>query len=283
VLKQVVDGFYQGMLHPDHPTLMADGMARALGTKHMQLWFADPAEETFVQHMHWDGAMDVVPGADYSNIVEQNVGGNKLDYFEQQQNQLSVKVKGKSVVDTTALTVSNPVFVPQPHYWLGDSGPYARPMMNVYAPGRAQLLAWKADPLCPVLVTTKNITQAAAPKPCRLDTPVPATWSPGPPEHRERGKKVWSATMQIPAQKEGSLAFTYRVPAAVRRRGDRSVYRLVLQHQPTVRAQDMTVRLQLPAGATGVKAPGFIQKSAGVWVWHHQLDRDTVLAVSWKP
>jgi hypothetical protein len=284
VLKKLVTGFYNALLKPKHPTGLVTGMGSSLGGKHMQMWMADPAEEAFVKKMGWDGGLAKAKHSDYLNVVEQNVGGNKLDYFEQQQDQLNVKLHGTSATDTVQVGIQNPVFVPQPHYWLGDSGPYDRPMMNVYAPGRAVLLHAKADPLCSLLVTKKNVAQARAPQPCRLGTPGPAVWTNGPPEHRELGKKVWSATMQIPAQQQGSLQLAYRTPGVVQQRGPRSVYRLVLQHQAKVRPETITITVTLPPGAKKVKAPGFKRVGGGdVLVWRHTLTKDRVLKASWAP
>jgi Protein of unknown function (DUF4012) len=281
VLGKLVAGFFKALLKPKHPSGLLEGMGHALGGKHMQIWMADPAEEAFAKRMQWDGALSKAKKSDYFNVVEQNVGGNKLDYFEEQQNELRVKIDGTTAIDSAKVTISNPVFVPQPHYWLGDSGPYDRPMMNVYAPGGAELVKWKSRPLCPVLVTKKNITQARSPHACRLDTPGPAVWTNGPPEHRERGKKVWSATMQIPAQQQGSFGLTYRVPGVVQKRGSRSLYRLVLQHQPKVRPETVTITLVLPPGAAKIKAPGFTRSARGL-VWQHTLTTDEVLTASWQ-
>ncbi|MDP9222799.1 MAG: DUF4012 domain-containing protein, partial [Actinomycetota bacterium] len=282
VLGKLVAGFYQALLKPKHPTGLLQGMGRALSEKHMQIWMADPSEEAFVKKLGWDGSLDQSKHGDYLNVVEQNVGGNKLDYFEQQQDGLSVKIAGRSAIDTARVTITNPVFVPQPHYWLGDSGPYDRAMMNVYVPGHARLVRWATDPLCPVLITKKNITQASAPRPCRLDAPAPAIWSTRPAEHLELGKKVWSATLQIPARQQGSLSYTYKVPGAVITRGNRSIYRVVLQHQPKVHAETVSVRLALPPGVSHVQAPGFAP-SGDTLVWQRKLTRDTVLEVSWRP
>jgi Protein of unknown function (DUF4012) len=281
VLKKLVSGFYNALLAPKHPTGLLKGLGQALTDKHMQIWMADPQEEAFAKVMHWDGGLDQAKHSDYLNVVEQNVGGNKLDYFERQENRLDVTIEGRSAVDRAEVTVINPVFVPQPRYWLGDSGPYDRPMINVYAPERARLQKWAAAPPCGVLITKDNMTDARAPDPCRLDTPAPAVWTNGPAEHLERGKKVWSATLQIPAQEQSSLAFAYRVPGVVRTRGGRRVYRLVLQHQPKVNPERLTVALTLPPGAAAVKAPGFTRKGESL-VWRAALRRDKVLTVSWR-
>ncbi|MEA2505910.1 MAG: hypothetical protein QOH48_528 [Actinomycetota bacterium] len=281
VLGNVVAGFYKALLAPKYPNGLLSGLGQALTDKHMQIWMANKQEETFVRKMHWDGGLEKAKNSDYLNVVEQNVGGNKLDYFEQQQNSLSVKINGHSATDSARVTVENPVFVPQPRYWLGDSGPYDRPMINVYAPGPAKLQGWKADPPCPTLITKDNISLISAPRPCRLDTPTPAAWSKGPPQHVERGKKVWSATLQIPAQDQSSVSFSYRVPGVVQTHNGRDTYQLVLQHQPKVNPATVTISLTLPAGASAITAPGFKHTHARL-VWRHVLNSDKTLTVAWR-
>jgi hypothetical protein len=281
VLGDLVSGFYQALLAPKHPSQLVRGMGKALSGKYMQIWMTDPAEEAFVTKMGWDGALDKAKKSDYFNVVEQNVGGNKLNYFEEQANELHVAINGTGTTDTAKVTKTNRVFVPQPHYWLGDSGPYDRAMMNVYAPGTAKLEGWRADPLCATQITKKNITLAAAPEPCRLDTPPPAAWVGGPPEHREHGKKVWSGTMQIPPGRQSSLSFSYKVPDVVQKHGSRNVYRLVIQHQPKVRPETLKVTVALPANAADVRAPGFTRNGTQL-IWSNTLTRDVVLRASWQ-
>jgi hypothetical protein len=87
--------------------------------------------------------------------------------------------------------------------------------------------------------------------------------------------------MQIPAQQQGVFHVTYKVPGVVQKRGARSVYRLVLQHQPKVRPETVTVTLLLPPGAAKVKAPGFTRRN-GALVWQHTLTKDEVLTASWQ-
>jgi hypothetical protein len=59
------------------------------------------------------------------------------------------------------------------------------------------------------------------------------------------------------------------------------LYKLMLRQQPGVHAASQTVTLHLPSAAHAVSAPGF-KHEGGVWVWHHVLDTDTPLSVSWK-
>jgi hypothetical protein len=272
-LKHLVEGFYENLLEPGHPTDLIQGMGRALARKHMQIYLARDEEMGFVERMNWDGAIERAARGDYLFVVEQNVGGNKLDYTSEQSHTMNVQVVGDDARVSTRVRVHNRVFLPQSNYWLGNSGPCHRPMINVYVPGRARLLRWRVPP-------------GGGPTGCssavrRLDVPLPAVWSDGrPPEHHERGKKVWSATLEVPPGRAASLSFDYRVPGAVTKEGRRNVYRLLVQRQPKVWPDDVTVRLRLPTGASRVVAPGWAKEGTTL-VWRRELDADASLEVSW--
>ncbi len=274
LLNQIVETFYEGVLKPDKPTELVQGMADALTGKHLQVWMRDPAEQAFIERMDWDAGIKVAEGSDYLYVVEQNVGGNKLNYLESQRHSMNIRFEGDDALVSTAVQVVNPVQFPDPRYWLGDSHGRHRPMLNVYVPGTAQLRDHDVPDLCP----TPDFYAAA----CRLDAPGPAIWADGQPaEHEEVGKKVWTATLQIPPGGSGGLRFDYLVPGVVRRVGDRSVYHLVLQHQPKIRPEQMTVEIDLPEGATGIKATG-LRIARGALVWEGTLDEDRILEASWR-
>ncbi|MFN2594012.1 MAG: DUF4012 domain-containing protein [Actinomycetota bacterium] len=275
VLHKFVSTFYDHMLHPAHSTELVKGMGNALAQKHMQIWFDDPAEESFVKRMKWDGALSPAKGSDYVDVVEQNVGGNKLDYFATQTDTMHVKIDGTDALDSTTVQIHNGVWLPQPRYSMGDSGPWHRPMVNVYVPDNAQLLAPHAPPVCASLTPSETT--------CRRDTPAPAVWTGGSvATHHELGKQVWSGTLEIAPDKDGSIGYDYRVPSVVRTIGNRSVYRVVLQHQAKLHPETMDVTLALPTGATQISAPGWKKISASELEWTHLLNKDTTLEVSWR-
>jgi hypothetical protein len=278
VLHQIVDGFYEGMLKPKHPTELVQGMGKSLARKHMQVWLADPEEQAFVKRMGWDGALQPAEGADYLNVVQQNVGGNKLNYFETQTTSVRVRLEGADARTSTRVSMHNGVFLPQPRWSMGDTGPIHQPMVNVYVPQSAQLVGVDVPPTCssaqPVDRTLSEV--------CRRDTPAPAIWSGDrPPEQSELGKKVWPVTIDIPVGGEGAVGFDYVVPDVVRTDGGRSTYRLVVQHQPRIRPETLDLRINLPAGAGDVRAPGF-KRDGTTLVWQKPLIEDLSLEVSWR-
>jgi len=270
-LEAVVDGFYDNMVKPKRPTELATGFGDALAEKHMQIWLADPAEQAFVELMNWDGAIERARRSDYLYVVEQNVGGNKLDYFADNTTTYNVQFDGDDAAVSVSAAVANRVFLPQPIYPMGDSGKrietngFHRPMLNVYVPENAEL----------------RLARVAG---TRLETPPGAATWPAPDrpaEHFEKGKKVWSTTLEIPPGESGSFDLGYVVPDVVRTVGGRKVYKLTIQRQPRVRPERILVGITLPEGASGIKARGF-KRMGNVLEYDRPLKRDTVLEVSWR-
>ena len=271
-LEAVVDTFYERLLRPKHPTELVEGFGSALRQKHMQVWMRDAREQAFIERMNWDGSIEQEEPGDYLYVVEQNVGGNKLNYFAYNSNTVDVQLDGNAAAVTTEVAIENRVFFPQPLYPMGDTGKqidsqgHHLPMINVYVPADAQL------------------RQAQVVEGDRVDTPpVAATWpSPTQPaEHTEKGKKVWTGTVDIPPGETGRFRLDYVVPNAVVEEGGRRVYRLTVQRQPRVRVEQLTVRLTLPEGAGDVKAKGW-KRDGDQLVWDRPLKEDVVLEVSWR-
>jgi Protein of unknown function (DUF4012) len=263
-LHQVVDGFYDGLIDPKHPSDLAQGLGDALDRKHMQIWMSNREEEAFIERMKWDGALSDEK-ADYFSVVEQNVGGNKLDLFSKQSDALDITVDGDDAVHMSSVEIHNGAFGPLPRYVMGDSGPLHRPMVNVYVPRRAELTSASVD-------GARSDTAAAG----------LAAWIDGQPaEHPELGKKVWSVVLEIEPGATGTFDLGYRVPGVVTSEGDRRVYRLVVQRQPKIHRETITFRLHLPEGASDVTARGW-DRQGSTLVREMRLIRDEILEVSWQ-
>ena len=272
-LRAVVDQFIDKLLSPAHPTDLVEGMSKSLATKHMMIWMKDPQEQAFIERMNWDGAIEEAENADYMMAVEQNVGGNKFDYYSENETTMDIAIEGSNSVTSIEMNVTNGTFFPQPSWAMGDSGrpdaegnpqvPTHEPMMNLYVPDTARLTG-------------------SAVKGTRIDTPDPAVWTNAePPVHEESRKKVWSATLQIPPNKEGSVRFDYTVPDVVQEKDGRLSYRLFVQHQPRVRPELLNVRLALPDDAAAVVAPGWA-RDGDTLVWEKPLTKDVILKVTWE-
>ncbi|CAN5719227.1 hypothetical protein BH20ACT23_BH20ACT23_30980 [soil metagenome] len=274
-LGRFVSRLFEKMFDPQQPTELVQAMGTSLGNKNMQINMTDPTEQAFVERMKWDGSIARETAGDYFQVVEQNVGGNKLDYFADQADRMNISIEGRDALHSTSIEVGNHVVLPQPRWFLGDSKAAHRPMLNLYVPPDAELMAADAGELCP----------APLDRSCngRIDAPLDlATWIGGtPPEHTEKGKKVWSGTLQIPPDETGSFDVDYRTPNAVVEREGRNVYRLMVQRQAKFHPERLLVQLKLPAGASKIEAPGF-KKDGGRLTLDRRLMSDTVLEVSWR-
>jgi hypothetical protein len=277
-LSEVVDIFYERLLRPDHPAELVKGMGKSLAEKHIQMWMANPAEQAFIEEMDWDGAIDPASDADYLYVVEQNVGGNKLDYFADQTVDTKITLSEDDAEISTAVEVANNVFLPQPRWSMGDTGrpsvcrskgacPLHRTMINLYVHPEAEL---------------QSATVEAG---TRLDVAADglAAWPSGdrPAEHFELGKKVWSTVLEIAPQDTGRVRLDYLMPNVVRTEDGRRVYRLKVQQQPKLRPQTLRLSLALPAGARAIKAPGWRQQGERL-LWDKPLRSDLILEVSWR-
>lgn len=274
VLRQVVDGFYEGLLDARRPARLVNGLGASLANKNIQIWLEDETEQAFVEKMGWAGDLEDAPGKAYVLLAEQNVGGNKLDLFADLSDHVEIEVEGRDARVSTRATVRNNVFLPQPSWVLGDAGAIHRPMINLYAPQDAVLEGWSAPDTCRPAVQHEVA--------CRRDAPDPARWTAGPPEHEEAGKKVWSGTIEIPAGREGTLGFDYRMPRVVRTRGERRSFTILVQQQPKYRPKPTEIRIRLPEEAEAVRAPGFKPEADGVLVWERRTRKDVNLTVSWR-
>ena len=276
-LRDVVDDFYVHMLKPDHPSELVRGLGKSLREKHMQVWLSDPKEQAFVERMNWDAALQDANNADYFNAVQQNVGGNKLDYHSTMTTDLFIEPRGKDVRRTSVVGIRNEVFLPQPRWALGNSGPNHRPMISFYVPEDSEF-----------------VVAGIKPDGYRIDGAAEgiAAWTgEKPAEHLELGKKVWSAVLGdgtifppgLPPNEGAGMSVTYDVPGAIRVRDGRSVYRLVLQHQPKAHPEEVRIRFTVPDGATKIVAPGWKKVRGGrELLWERTLNEDMVLEVSWQ-
>lgn len=266
-LNEVVDKFYARVLKPKHPSDLVRSTGKTLVQKNTQIWMADRVEQRFIKKMKWDGSIQRARHSDYLYVVQQNVGGNKLNYFEDQTHRMDVAISGSDALVATEVGIHNGVVLPAPRYVEGDSEGFHRPMINVYVPEASEL------------------TNAEVVAGVRLDTAAEGTsaWPAEnqPAEHFELGKRVWSTTLEIPPEQDGVMRMEYRVPDVVRERGNRRLYRLVVQRQPKLRPETLVVTFQLPEDAIRVKANGW-KRTGDLLTFERVLKKDLVLEVSWR-
>lgn len=63
------------------PRVLGDVLGPAVDGRHLQLWSPDGAEQALFEQIHADGALNLPEGGDGFQVVQQNVGNNKIDAY----------------------------------------------------------------------------------------------------------------------------------------------------------------------------------------------------------
>ena len=189
---------------------------------HINLWFTRPAEQALVDRLGVAGRVDAVE-SDSLLVVNQNVAGNKLDYYLTRSTTYDVQLRpdGDRLSMSSRLQVKMENQAPSglPRY---VGGPFDRrfaagenrTFISVYAPLALTGAAWNGAPL----------ELAAA---------------------DELGRRVYSTFLSIPAQTTGTLEMQLEGTVTARPDG---WYELDLLHQPLLNAEATTMSFEVPDG-----------------------------------
>ncbi|HEX9312643.1 MAG TPA: DUF4012 domain-containing protein [Actinomycetota bacterium] len=240
---------------------MVQAIGASLSDRRLQMWTDRPSEQAFLAKLGWDGALHPAEG-DYLDLAMENRIGNKLDYFLNQSIDYTATVRDDgSVSSVYRVTVRNNVPTPIPHGQPGLYGPprfsgLVREMMNLYVPKGSTFRS----------VEPTEVTGPGAAK----------VQPPGFVQHLEDAFRVFTQTITAGPRESVPLTYRYTVPDAIRSTSEGHVYQLTVQHQPLVRAADLTVHVVLPKGAKPVLTPGW-RLQGNVATFHASLARDLTL------
>ena len=268
--RSLVRAAFRSLVHPSNFVQLLRHLSTALLEKRLQVWSADPALQGFVAKLGWDGGLRGGPG-DYLYLVDDKRNANKVDYFTTQSITDDVRVLPNGAAEcTVTIRLTNDTPPGQVREVVGHWSPYALnlAMLNLYVPGRARL-----EHVAPSGTTFADIQPAwfaAAVHPRRFVS------------HAEDGFLVLTQTIPASPGRPGVLVYRYTVPGVVVHTPSGDVYRLTIQHQPTVLPQQLTVNLTLPTGAVISSAPGW-RFGGNVATLRLSLTRDTATQVTFLP
>lgn len=221
VVEAVVDALTSGALPA--PSQLAATLAPAVTGGHLRLWSPEADPQTLFTRIGADGAVRApTDGSDYVQLLTQNAGENKIDWFMRRSMTYEATVDpATGAIDATAtVTITNTA--PDrgvSSYIIGETpGPTA--------PGENQLRVTVLSPHNPV----GAFDAAGEPLPVNLGT--------------ERGLRAATVSLEIPAGQSATVSFTFAgtLPPT---RGD---YRLQIGRQPAVVPDRIEIFLQ---GAQG--------------------------------
>ncbi len=246
---QLVAAGWPKILDPSSLQTSLRTFGESLRQKRIQLWLSRRDLERELRGLGWDGGVHVRNG-DYLYVADNNVAGNKVDYYGRVSMHYRVTIDPSGDADSTlevTLTNESPEGLP----WL-IAGKSHR--VGGYAINRALMLS-------------------LVPERARLVDALPET---GLPDHAEAGAKVFARTVKVRAGRSVTMRLRYTIDRVVTPTAGGKLYRLTIQHQPMLDPAHLTVTVTLPEGTTVHTAPPGWTVKGNVLTLQTRLDHDLV-------
>lgn len=233
---------------------MAKVVYENLTEKHIQLFFHNKDVQRSLSEFAWDGAVyhPVCTNncyADYTGIVEANVGVNKANYFVKREASLTTELREGLIKRTFLITLKN-----EAEESLGPSGRY-KTYMRVFSPSDADFL--------PTEILFGNSRELKDPETLlvrgREEAGVYLELSPG------QTKTVvfrWESSIDINFAKEGE-------------------YRLVWRKQAGTKSDPVSFKIILPEGIKPLVEPELSLTGQGTYRYNTNLTRDFSSRIFW--
>ena len=217
------------------PSTFATALSRSVKERHMQLWFADPAQEALADGLGATGREEL--GKNPISVVWQGLAASKVAIFTERTTDVDVTLDAQGTATvTTTLHVTN-------------SAPTTPPASPVDLLGNGDdfpvgTFAGYASVYLPKEIAGTPTFEASAPTVTGV-------------EH-EFGHPVAIGFLRVPAGGEMTWSVTYTVPNAITNVGADTVeYRMDFLPQPTFTPGPLNVTIHLPEGAiTQDRSPG---------------------------
>jgi len=237
---QLVKAAFKVLEQPKNFYKLATGLGGTIPGRHVQVWAANPQEETLVKDLGWSGALTPTQGDSLALAYDKRIAG-KQDYWTRQAINYNVTVRPSGAISST-YTVKVSDDIPQE----GQSGrmiPHVTPfglnvaMLNLYVPERARLT---------------GVTPNYHSFPTSFIHPltyVKYVHPKGFVQHTEGAHRVFTQTVTPYPGHPASVTYRYQVPHAILNTLAGKVYELAVDAQPLYHPATMTITVHLPAGS----------------------------------
>lgn len=226
-------------------------LGRALSTKDLQVWFADPGEQRLAERLGWTGRIRPADG-DYLLVAEDARSTDALSFFSKTTIVHQVKVQSNGDLEVRTV-LRQRVDVPPIDRQLpivNKQGSDRSTLFNVYLPDDAKLDFVARDTgASHFLVRNAQI-------------------------HHEAGTEVVSAVMSSPPELPTDLVVVYTIPHGIVESNGHRVLRLTVQMQPKVIPDDLAMVVTLPGGMHFGVVPKPFVVDGNVLRYTRTVDRD---------
>jgi hypothetical protein len=200
-------------------------LSQAVLEKHLMLYSIYPKEERLINELGAGGRI-LTSSMDYLQVVLQNIGANKVDYFLRDEVSYHLKLKEDgTAVATVTIKLRNEIPVKGlPPYVTGQGELVAhhglnRLLVSIYVPDKAELLKVSVSGERPIVDVA-----------------------------REKSKKVFATFVEIKPAKTKQVIYKYRLPAQILNWRERGKYYLVWQQQPRLVPSKVRIKISVPTG-----------------------------------
>jgi hypothetical protein len=232
-------------------------VVEAAGQGHLLLHSTDPSVESAFRKARVAGGL-IRSSGDYLNVVVNNVGVNKVDYYVDREVTYDVNLlpSGQAAASATVRFENNAPRRGQPVYVIG-------PHEGVSAVGESVALA---SLYCAPGCSVQDVRHDGVPVPLSLE--------------KELGYPMVRSVVDIPSGESGQVEHDLRLAKAWDRTGGYGEYRFTFQNQPTVSPTVLEVRVRVPDGMSITRTEPEMDVEGDTATWRGEPSDLQVLQVS---
>jgi nucleoside-diphosphate-sugar epimerase len=222
VAKEIIDRLKDGKVEKNWPKIVSL-LASLLAEKHILLYFEDPKVESFVVLENWAGELKALPQqekteiftTDYLSIIEANVGANKSNRFVERKIILNPIIqRDGDLISSLKIEYFNKS---PADTWPG--GVYKN-YLRIYLPKGAKF---------------EEIENGGNKDPAQIE------------KGEEKDKEIWGFFVEVGVGERKKVVIKYRTPYRIQIMGNTTSYNLLIQKQPGIEKDPLTIDLSFPA------------------------------------
>ncbi|HJV04462.1 MAG TPA: DUF4012 domain-containing protein, partial [Actinomycetota bacterium] len=244
VAGQVLKRFLSGAARA-RPAAAGRALADAASGGHLLLHSVDPEVQAAFLQAGVAGRLGGVGGADYLNVVVNNISVNKVDYFVERRVRYRVTLEEGGIAEGIA-DVRFDNHAPR----RGQQSYVIGPRPGVSGPGESVMIATAyCAPSCRVTGFSRN----GRSEPVSLE--------------EELGHPLARVIAEVPSGGSETLSYRWQVDRAWHGTTGYGTYRLVFQGQPTIRPTELEISVRAPEGMLITRTEPEMDVDGAVATW----------------
>jgi hypothetical protein len=257
VAKSVVERFFEEA-RPSVGGLRS--LVATMAEGHVQIYTRDSAMQGALQDTGVGGALPE-PSGDFLSVVQNNGGGQKIDYYAERRIEYRVALgnDGSARADLEVRLHNDAPDSGLPPYVIG-------PIPEVSAIGENAAIF---SAYCPSDCSLEGARLNGRPGDLRSGT--------------ELGYRYYQGQIRVPSGESGTFATRFALPSAWEGNGSGGTYRLTFLNQTTIRPTRLRVEIRVPDGMSVRSTSGTLRRDGDLVVYEGVPERSVELEVAFSP